>query len=59
MPTEAPEVTLARIDQRLLAVERDVGRILAASAAARPAWPAVVAALVAAAALVVTLAVNL
>ena len=53
MAPEAPEVTLARIDQRLLAVEQTLDRLLDASAAARPAWPAV------AAALVVTVAVNL
>lgn len=45
-------VLVARIDERLVAVERDVKEI---KAAIRPAWPSVISALVAAAALVITL----
>lgn len=43
---------VARIDERLIAVERDVKEI---KAAIRPSWPSVTAALVATAALLITL----
>lgn len=49
---ESIETMVGRIDERVLAVERDVKEI---KAAIRPAWPSVVAALVAASALVITL----
>ena len=52
MPPETTETLVARIDERTIALERDVKEI---KAAIRPAWPSVVAALVAAAALIVTL----
>lgn len=52
MPEEPVEVLVVRVDERLRAVERDVKEI---KAAIRPSWPSVVAAIVAAAALLITL----
>jgi len=49
---EQTEVVVARIDERLVAVERDVKEI---KESIRPSWPSITAALVAASALVITL----
>lgn len=57
--TDPAEILYARLDERLKAIERDVGTIRAQQAANRPQWTAVVAAIAAVAALVVTLAINL
>lgn len=57
--TEPIELLYARLDERLKAIERDVGTIRALQAASRPQWPAIVAAVAACAALIVTLAINL
>ncbi|MFE6733432.1 hypothetical protein [Microbacterium sp. NPDC057650] len=53
---EALAVAVARVDERLIAVERDVKEI---KASIRPSWPSVVAAFVAAAALIITLISNI
>lgn len=45
-------ITVARMDERLITVERDVKEI---KNAIRPAWPSVVSAIVAASALLITL----
>lgn len=50
--TEPIEATVARVDERLVAVERDVKEI---KASIRPAWPMVLAALAASAAFLVNL----
>ncbi len=54
-PTEDTDVVLARLDQRTLALERDVRDIKTSIAQRTPPWPSVVAAFAAVAALVVTL----
>lgn len=66
MTTEPIELLYARLDERLKAIERDVRDVRVEQAAARaredtrrPQWPAIVAAVVAVAALIVTLAINL
>lgn len=57
--TEPQEVIVARIDERLGAVERDVKEIKAGQARAehlaRPSWPSITSAVVAASALIITL----
>lgn len=59
MTPEPVEVTLGRMDERLSAVERDIRDIKNTMTASRPHWTAVLSAVVALAALVVTLAINL
>lgn len=54
-PTEDTDVVLARLDQRLIAVERDVRDIKTATAQRTPTWPSVMAAIAALAALALTL----
>ena len=57
--TEPIELLYARLDERLKVIEREMGAIRAAQIAARPQWPTVLSAVVAVAALIVTLAINL
>nr|WP_274637079.1 hypothetical protein [Microbacterium bovistercoris] len=65
MSDDAPEplrVTVARVDERTLAMAREIKEIkatLAAQTTAKPQWPAMVAAVAAAGAIVLTLAMNL
>ncbi|WP_417561875.1 hypothetical protein [Microbacterium sp.] len=59
---ETDSVKIARVDERVRAIERDIRDIktsLAAQTTNRPQWPAVLAAAAAVGALVVTLAMNL
>ncbi|WP_157540961.1 hypothetical protein [Microbacterium sp. XT11] len=57
--TEPLPVVVARIETRVMAVERDVRDLKNDQASRRPTWPSVVSSLVAAAALVLTLIQNL
>ena len=53
--TDSQEVIVARIETRLIAVERDVREIKDENRMRRPSWPSVVSSLVATAALLITL----
>lgn len=59
MTTEPIELLYARLDERLKAIEREMGRLATQQAASRPQWPAVLAAIAAVVACIVTLAINL
>ncbi|MCC2034111.1 hypothetical protein [Microbacterium allomyrinae] len=58
-PTEPTDVVLARVDERVRAVERDVREIKDTMMARTPQWPAIVSSLAAIAALIVTLIIAL
>lgn len=51
MPDEDLAVTLARVEQRVIAVERDVRDLKSA----RPSWPVIISSLAALGALVITI----
>lgn len=53
--TDSQEVIVARIETRLIAVERDVRDIKVENASRRPSWPSVVSSLVATASLIIVL----
>lgn len=53
--TDSLEVIVARVETRLIAVERDVRDIKTENNNRRPSWPSVVSAVVAASALLITL----
>ncbi|GAA3948979.1 hypothetical protein [Microbacterium soli] len=54
--TDDTATAVARIDERLIAVERDVKEI---KAAIRPSWPSIASALIAAATLIILVATKL
>lgn len=53
--TEASDVIIARIDQRLIVVERDVREIKEDQRFRRPSWPAILSSLAAFGALVLVI----